>query len=354
MDPREELRSMVTGLRVSAAISVAAELGISDLLRAGPLPLAALAQRTGTEKDTLNRLMRVLTALGVYTEGPAGHFANSPLGEVLCSDVTGSLRPLARTFQDPATWGAWGHLLHSVRTGDTAFEALHGEDVWTYRAGHPQANEVFNANMTALTSRMAQAVASAYDFTGLNTVVDVGGGHGILLEAVLARHPHLTGTVFDLPQATPQGPSEEASDSVAARWSAASGSFFEAVPTADAHLLKKVLHDWSDERCIQILHTCRRALPPDGVILVIETLLERPGHALDAALSDLNMLVLPGGRERTSDEFASLFTAAGLRLARIVETPTEVVILEARVDASQRAAAATVFLTEHEDRVNRR
>ena len=284
--------------------------------------------RVTADEDTLLRLMRVLVALGVYTKDAEDRYANTRLGEVLRSDVPGSMRPLARTFQDPATWGAWGHLAHSVRTGENAFEALHGVDVWSYRRAHPAANAVFNANMAALTSRMAAAVADAYDFAGRSSVVDVGGGDGVLLEAILDRHEHLTGTVFDLPQALPSAPSDSASESVVARWSAAPGDFFEAVPAADVHVLKKVLHDWSDDQCVEILTTCRRSLRPGGVVLLVETVLGRPGGELDAALSDLNMLVMPGGRERTTEEFAALFAASGLHLERVIDTPTAVVILE--------------------------
>jgi hypothetical protein len=329
MEPRDELTVMITGLRRSAALSVAAELGISDELVGGPLPVETLSARVDADGETLRRLMRVLVALGVYTEDAQGCYANTSLGECLRSDVPGSMRPLARTFQDPATWAAWGHLAHSVRTGENAFEALQGADVWTYRAGHPEANAVFNATMAALTSRMAQAVARAHDFSGLSTVVDVGGGDGVLLEAVLEQHEHLTGTVLDLPQALPSGPSAGASESVASRWSAVSGDFFESVPSADALLLKKVLHDWSDDQCVLILTVCRNSLTEGGVVLVVESLLDRPGHELEAAMSDLNMLVMPGGRERTAEEFAALFAAAGLRVNRVLPTPTEVVVLEA-------------------------
>jgi hypothetical protein len=330
MDSPQDLRSMITALRTSAAISTAAELGLSDVLAPGPLPLDELARRVGADEDTLGRLMRVLVALGLYAVSTEGEYAATELGEELRTQAPGSLRPLARTFQDPATWAAWGHLTHSVRTGETAFESLHGVDVWTYRAAHPEANEVFNENMAALTSRVATAVARAYDFEGLTSVVDVGGGRGALLEAVLERHEHLRGTVFDLPQALPAAPSATASESVASRWSAVAGSFFDEVPAASAYLLKKVLHDWSDERCTEILSACRRSLAPGGVVLVVELVLDRAGHELDAALSDLNMLVLPGGRERRAAEFEALFTSAGLTLARVLDTESDVVVLEAR------------------------
>jgi 2-polyprenyl-3-methyl-5-hydroxy-6-metoxy-1,4-benzoquinol methylase len=320
---------MITGFRLSAALNVAADLGISDLLASGPRTVAELAAAASADEDTLRRLLHALATVGVYDERGDGRFALTELGEGLRSDVPGSLRPLARTLSCHALWSAYAHLGHSVRTGENAFEALHGHDVWTHRRGHPDENEIFNQNMTALTSLVAEAVAEAYDFSGVATVVDVGGGEGLLLETVLTRHPHLTGTVFDQEHAVAQAPLAAA---LRPRWSSASGSFFEDVPEADAFLLKSILHDWPDDRCVEILRTCVRRLRPDGVVLVVETVLGRPGFEVDAAFSDLNMLVLPGGRERTEEQYAVLFAAAGLRLTRVVDTPTRMSVLEGRVD----------------------
>jgi hypothetical protein len=319
----------VTGFRLSAALAVAADLGLSDELASGPRTVTDLAATVSADEETLYRLMRALATVGVYDEQDGRRFALTPLGEGLRSDVAGSLRPLARTLTDPATWAAWAHLGHSVRTGDNAFDALHGVDVWTHRRNVPEQNAIFNDNMSALSSLVADAVASAYDFAGLSTVVDVGGGQGVLLEAVLTRHEHLTGTVFDLPHVVARSPTPRATQSVASRWSATSGSFFEAVPAADCYLLKSILHDWPDDRCAGILRACRRALRPGGVVLVVEVLLGRPGHEADAAFSDLNMLVLPGGRERDEEEYAALFDAAGLHLDRVVHTSGRTSILEA-------------------------
>ena len=193
--------------------------------------------------------------------------------------------------------------------------------------------------MSALSSLVADAVASAYDFAGLSSVVDVGGGHGVLLEAVLTQHEHLTGTVFDLPHVVARSPTGKATHSVASRWSATSGSFFDAVPAADCYLLKSILHDWPDARCAEILRACRVGLQPGGVVLVIETLLGRPGHEVDAAFSDLNMLVLPGGRERTDQQYAALFDAVGLQLTSVVPTSSRMSILEARVHRAGEPAA---------------
>jgi hypothetical protein len=318
---------MITGFRLSAALNVAADLGISDLLVDGPRTVADLATATSADEDTLHRLLHALATVGVYDERPDGGFALAELGEGLRSDVPGSLRPLARTLNCHALWSAYGHLGHSVRTGENAFEALHGHDVWTHRRGHPEENEVFNQNMTALTSLVADAVATSYDFSPFATVVDVGGGAGLLLETVLERHPQLSGTVFDQDHVVAREPRTEA---LRPRWASVAGSFFDAVPEADAYLLKSILHDWPDDRCVAILRTCSRGLRPGGAVLVVETVLGRPGFEVEAAFSDLNMLVLPGGRERTEQEYAALFAAAGLELTRVVDTPSRMSVLEAR------------------------
>jgi len=328
MTTRQQLRAMVTGYRLSAALNVAADLGISDLLVGGPRTIDDLAATTGTDPDTLRRLLHALATIGVYDERSDGSFANTDLGEGLRSDVPDSVRPLARTLNSPGLWGAWGHLGHSVRTGENAFRAKHGVDPWTHRQGAPEENAIFNQTMTMQTSVIAPAVAEVCDLSGLSTVVDVGGGEGILLEAVLTRHPHLTGTLFDREHVVG---AEPASSDLSARWSAVSGSFFDAVPAADAYLLKSILHDWPDQECVDILATCRRGLRPGGVVLVIETLLGRPGFEAEAAFLDINMLVMPGGRERTEQQYGALLDAAGLRLDAVADTPARMSVLHARV-----------------------
>lgn len=329
MSDSAELRALITGYRLSAAVNVAAELGLSDLLADGPRSVADLADEVSADPGSLHRLLRALATIGVYDEQGDGSFANTPVGEGLRSDVAGTLRPLARNAITPGHWNTWGHLGPAVQTGRNAFESLHGTDVWSYREAHPVDNAIFNANMTALTALVAGAVADSYDFTGLSTLVDVGGGKGVLLETVLARHPWLTGTVFDREHVVATRPISEA---LRPRWSAVGGSFFDEVPPADAYLLKSILHDWPDDRCIEILRTCRRSLLPGGVVLVVEALLGRAGHEVETAFSDLNMMVVPGGQERTQEEYAALFSAADLRLARVVDTRTRVAVLEARAD----------------------
>jgi O-methyltransferase domain/Dimerisation domain len=327
MPDRSQLNAMITGFRLSAALGVAAELGISDLLADGPRTLAELAAATSSHEDTLYRLMRALATVGAYDEQD-GRWSVTELGEGLRSDVPGTLRPLARTLSSPALWAAYGHLGHSVHTGENAFQARHGVDIWEHRRDHPDENSVFNDNMTALTSVVADSVASSYDFADMASVVDVGGGQGILLEAVLTRHPHLTGTVFDLAHVVAQEPR---TTDLAPRWGSVAGSFFDEVPHADAYLLKSIIHDWPDERCVDILRVCRAGLNPGGAVLLVEVVLGRPGYEKFAAFSDLNMLVMAGGRERTEEEHAALFAAAGLRLTRVIHTPSRSSIVEARL-----------------------
>ena len=331
MSDRRDLQAMITGFRLSAALNVAADLGLSDLLVGGPRTVTELADATATDADTLRRLLRALSTVGVYDELPGDSYATTDLGEGLRSDVPGTLRPLARTLNSPELWAAWGNLGHSVRTGENAFQAKHGVDVWTHRQAHPDENEIFNDNMTALTSSVAVAVAESYDFSDFADVVDVGGGQGTLLEAVLSRHPDVSGTVFDLDHVVATAP---VAPELAPRWSAVSGSFFDEVPGADAYLVKSILHDWPDDRCVEILRTCARGLRPAGAVLVVEMVLGRPGYEVLAAFSDLNMLVMPGGRERTEQEYAALFAAAGLTLTRVVDTPTRVSVLEGRAAGS--------------------
>lgn len=321
----EELRGLLLGHRVSAAIAAAVRLGFVDLLAGQPRTANNLAEAADTDSDATGRLLRALVTVDLIAEDD-GRYSLTELGALLRSDAPRSLRPQALLQADPAVWDAWGHLAHSVRTGESAFNARHGIDVWAHRAGQPEHNTNFNLLMASLSETVAGAVAASYDFSRLGHLVDVGGGHGALLAAVLRAYPRLTGTVFDQEHAVAQEPPA----GLESRWSAASGSFFESVPPADGYLLKSILHDWPDEECIAILRRCREGLRPDGVVLVVEIVLGRPGHEREAAFSDLNMLVGPGGRERSEDEYGTLLEHAGLRLTRLFDTGTRVALMESR------------------------
>jgi len=329
--PVERLNQMLTGLFLARSILLAAELAIADLLRDGPLSLSELAERTQSNPDALYRTLRALATAGVFEERPGRHFGNSELSTVLRSDVDGSLRAVARWLGDSAGWAAWGRLDHSVRTGAPAFDAAFGCDCFSYMNEHPRTLGVFQAAMTSYSALTGGAVAQAYDFSSLGTLLDVGGGHGALLGLVLERWKVPSAILYDRPEVIAQAERVVREGPHGSRIRLVAGDFFESVPEgADAIIMKHVLHDWSDERCAVVLANCRHSLPSGGRLLVVESVLtDRPESAF-AKFLDLEMLVLtPGGRERTQEEFAALLAASGFELARVVPTRSPVSVVEA-------------------------
>src|SRR4051794_9452996 len=313
--PAARLLRLVYGYQVSQTIHVAAVLGIADELADGPREVGDLAAATATHPATLHRLLRALAAIEVLHEEPDGTFGLSALGEAL----RGPAGSMAAFIGRPNHWMAWGQLLHSVRTGENAFRAVHGVDVWEYRARHLEEGAIFDAAMTGFSRRVDAAVAGAHDFGRYGVIVDVGGGHGALLAGIRARHPGVRGVLFDQP-AVVAGAQADGLEIVG-------GSFFEAVPEGgDAYLLKSILHDWEDEPAIAILRTCRRAARAGTALLVIERGFDLPA----TKFSDLNMLVGPGGRERAPEEYARLLAAAGYELVGETPTPVGVSVFDAR------------------------
>jgi hypothetical protein len=306
---------LINGYQVSQVIHVAATLGIADELADGPRAVDELASVTATHAGALHRLLRALAAVDVVREEDDGRFGLTDLGQ----ELRGPADSWARYIGRPAHWTAWGHLLHSVRTGENAFRALYGVDVWEYRAEHSEDAAVFDAAMTGLSRRVNAAVATAHDFGRYGVIVDVGGGRGALLAGILAAYPGVRGVLFDQP-AVVAGAQPDGFEIVG-------GSFFESVPAGgDAYLLKSVLHDWEDEPAIEILRACRRAAAAGTVLLVIEREFALPA----TKLSDLNMLLLPGGRERTAEQYGALLAKAGYELLGETPTAAGVSLFEAR------------------------
>ena len=311
------LRQLLTGLRLSQSISVAASLGVADELTEGARSSDDLAASLGCDPTALYRLLRTLAAAEVLRETNDRRFSLTELGEPLRSDVAGSIREQAILMGRPNALSAWGNLEHSIRTGENAFAALHGEDVWTWRRRDPAESSQFNRAMASMSAPVGPALAAAFDFGSATTVADLGGGSGTLIAAVLARHPHLRGIVFDQPAVVVEaGPVLEQAG-VRDRADLVGGSFFEDVPPADVYLIKSILHDWTDADCLRILRTVRHAATSDSRLLVIELVLGEPNEDLQGKLMDLHMLVMPGGRERTADEWRDLLAAGGFALSSI-------------------------------------
>lgn len=325
--PSQELLRRGMGFAVAQALHVAAELGIADLLQDGPRTAEDLAQATGADAQALYRVLRFLAGEGVFREEPVGHFAQTGLSAALRADAPDSPRDFIRMINREA-YAAWGQLLHSVRTGGTAFEHVFGAQRFEWLARHPEQAALFQRAMIALSQGANAEAAEAYDFSGCKRVVDVGGGHGQLLSAIVTRSPHLSGVLYDLPAGI-----EAAKTGVGGplpRCDLIAGDFFQSVPQgADVYIMKKVIHDWDDDRAAQILANCRRAMAPGGKVLVAETIVPPGNDPHPTKLMDLNMLAVTGGMERTEEQYARLFAQAGLRLARVIPTRAPLSILEA-------------------------
>ena len=309
-----ELARLIDGFRVSQTIHAAVDLGIPDLLAGGERTSDDLAEASGADPSALYRLLRALASLGILHESEGQRFALTQLGQPLRGDVPGSIQGWVRLNGREYLWRSWGNLANAVRDGENSFHSLYGTDVWSWRAEHPEESEIFDQAMMSLTGGANAAILAAYDFGRFGTVVDVGGGNGTLIAALLAAHPRLRGVVFDQEHVVSGAEEVLRSAGVLDRCEIVSGSFFSSVPSGgDAYVLKWIVHDWEDEECVAILGACREAMGPAAVVLVIERDLGEPNENPAAKISDLNMFVMPGGRERSRDEYAELFRRAGLR-----------------------------------------
>ena len=325
----ERLLQMMIGYWVSKAVYVAAKLGIADLLSNGPVHYDELARMTGTHGLSLYRTLRALASAGLFSEVGPGRFALTPMGALLQSTAPNSMRALGIMYGEEQ-YQAWGELLYSVRTGQPAFEHQFGMGVFEYFRQNSEASAIFNEAMTALDHSFAGAVAAAYDFSRLGSVVDVGGNQGTLLAAILRHHTSVRGILFDLPHVVATAKDRLAVAGVEHRCTVIGGDFFTAVPPGgDAYLLSYVLHDWDDERCVAILRQCRRVMPDHGKLLVVEAVLPEGDEPFFGKWVDLHMLVMASGRERTLGQYRKLLQDGGLELTRVVPLSVGSSIVEA-------------------------
>lgn len=328
VQPRVALQLLVHGYRVTQMLSVMAKLGIADLLEGGPRTADELAAATGAHPDALYRVLRTLASVGVFEEIAPRRFALTPLAEPLRVAHPHSVHSMA-VYQGDHVYQAWGDLLHSVMTGAPAFDHVFGAPHFAYMAQHPEMSAPFDQAMSENSRRVASAVVAAYGFGEAGTVVDVGGGQGVLLAAILGAHPGLRGILFDQPHVVAGAQPMLDAAGVADRCETVAGDFFAAVPSGcDFYVLRHILHDWDDERSIAILRSCAKAMPPHGKVLVIEAIVASGNEGPQTKLLDVQMLVMNGGRERTAAEYEQLFTAAGLRLTRIIPTASDANIIE--------------------------
>ena len=325
-EPTEEERHaaatvlrMISGIYISRAVYVAAELGIADSLAGGPMTAAQLAQATRAHEPSLYRVLRLLASLGVLTEHGNRSFSLTVLGERLRADVPASMRSWAMLVESGGGVRAFEPIIETVRTGKPGVDIAYGMSLFEFLATHPELAQGFQAAMSERTAAFAPSVATGYDFSRMRTVADIGGGKGTLLAAILRAHGHLRGVLFDRPAVAADAAGVLRAAGVEDRCEVVSGDFFEGVPEgADGYILANVLHDWDDARAVQILGACRRAMATDGRVLIVERLIpDDPADAVPVLLSDLTMLVFSGGQERTNAEYDELLTAARLNLTKV-------------------------------------
>jgi hypothetical protein len=320
--------SIAYGGLPAQAVAVAAQLGIVDHLAEGPRTAADLAGVTGTDAPSLYRLLRALATMEVLAEDEEGRFSSTPLGDTLRSDAPGSIRAAVIMAGDPTFTRPCGEMAHSVRTGGPAFDHVFGAPIFEYLTTHPEAGAIFNRGMANFSAMENPAIAASYDFPAGSRVADVGGGRGGFIAEVLKAHPGVRGVLYDLAEVVCE-PTYLAAAGVADRCEVIPGDFFSSVPSgADVYVVKRILHDWADEECIRILGNLRRAMSPTGRVLAIDAVIAAGGQPDMNKVSDLLMMVVTPGRERTEAEFRRLYAAADLRLSRVIPTPSALSIIE--------------------------
>jgi hypothetical protein len=325
VSPSQQIMRLGFGFAVSQALRAIVELGIPDLLAAGKQSVGELAAASRSNADALYRVMRLLAAEGVFREVMPHHFELTEMGVALRSDRPG-LRDFIRMINSEP-YLAFDQLLHSLRTGKPAFDKVFGSSRFDWLSEHPEQAALFQRAMIDLSQGSNEAVAEGYDFRPFKRVVDLGGGHGQLLAEILVRNPHLSGVLFDLPSGVAAAQRGVGGHLPRAEFIA--GNFFESVPAGDIYVIKKVIHDWDDERAAAILRNCRQAMLPNAKILVAETLVPPGDEPNQIKQVDVLMLAVTGGLERTEAQYAALFEDAGLKLGRVIPTRGPISILEA-------------------------
>ena len=325
------MMEMIIASWTSQAITVAAQLGVADALKAGPLPIDELAARVGVDTDALRRLLRALIGRGIFRHRRDGRYELNSLAATLRSDAPVSMTCAARFYGSREQRERWTLLVDSVRTGNSVVPALRGKESFDYFAEQPELAELFNRTMTSISELTTAPVVAGYDFSAYPTIADIGGGHGPLLAAILAAAPASRGVLYDLPRVVASAPNLLREHNVADRVRIAEGSFFDNVPGGgDAYVLKNIIHDWPDEKAVQILRNVRAAAGPQATVLLVELVIPKHDRDFPGKWVDLEMLLNLGARERTAAEYRDLLSQAGFQMTRVVQTASPLSVVEAR------------------------
>ncbi len=325
-----KLDQMITGYWVSQAIYAAAKFEIADHLKDGSMSVDELAVASSTHPGALYRLLRALASVGIFSESEPRRFSLTPLAEPLRSDVPGSKRALALMSGDEQ-FRAWGEIDYSIRTGEMAFDKVFGRPIFDYLSEHPEKARIFDAAMVGIHGRESSAILDSYDLSGVGLLADIGGGNGSQIIEILNKYSHMQGILFDLPHVVERATERIQTAGLQDRCTLTPGSFFDEVPAgADAYVLRHIIHDWDEDKCLSILRNCHRAMSPESKLLVIESVIPTGNEPFPGKFLDLVMLLIPGGKERTEEEYRDLFNQAGFELTQIIPTGTEVSIIEGK------------------------
>jgi hypothetical protein len=331
----ERIMQMATGMGITAALQPVARLKIADYLAQHPMSASELAEKTGSNADALYRVLRLLASVGVFTELPGKIFAATPMSELLRSDVPGSLRDFTLWVSNGFHFKVWSDMAYSIETGKPAVERAVGRACFDAIFGDPEVAADFNAAMSCFSRMIAPALLAAYDFSGIDTLMDVAGGHGAILCEVLCKYPTMKGILFDLPSVAEQAHCHVCALNLEGRCQTVAGDFFENIPAgADAYYMQHIIHDWADEPALKILSNCRRALggKPHGRLLVVDNIVTENSLPDPSKWLDIEMLLMPGGRERTEPQWRDLFAKAGFKITRMVPLQGSQSLIEARLE----------------------
>ena len=319
-----------TGYIASSCMSAIARLKIADLLKDGPKPVSELAKSTSTSEDILFRTLRALSTFGIFTETSSRYFANTPASDVLRTDHPNSVRDMVIWMSDPFHFDTFRDMIPTLRDGKTALEHIHNKPPFDVVFSDPEVAREFNSAMTTLSAMIIPAVLEAYDFKGIGVLADIAGGHGVVLTTILQKYPEMKGILFDLNHVVSGAKDRIEKLGLANRIQVLSGDFFESVPAADGYVMKNIIHDWDDERAVRILKNCAANLKSGGKVILIETVVTPGNEPHMSKWLDIEMFMLPGGRERSEAEFAALFSQSGLKLTRVIPTKSPMCVIESQ------------------------
>jgi len=325
----QQLDRMITGYWISQAIYAAAKFNVADHLTQGPASVDTIAAAESAHPDALYRLLRALASVGVFAETEPRVFTLTPLADQLRGDAPGSKKALALMSGDEQ-FRSWAEIEYSIQTGKKAFDKVYEKPIFDYLGEHPDKAKIFDAAMVGIHGRESNALINAYDFAGIDVLADIGGGNGSQISGVLKHHTNMKGVLFDLPHVIERAQEPIAADGLTDRCQLVSGSFFESIPPgADAYMMRHIIHDWDDEKSLTILKNCHRAMSADSKLLIVESVIPAGNEPFGGKLLDLVMMLIPGGKERTEEEYRLLLGQAGFELSRVVPTETEISVVEA-------------------------